>query len=79
MNAEDHRVGSAYFMVRIHSGPLQTAAALAGAIEDLGTGEKRTFVSGEELLRLLASWPNPGSKVSPDVTESNQATSQEDV
>lgn len=79
MNAEDHRVGTAYFMVRIHSNPLQASPALAGAIEDLRTGEKRAFVSVEELLRLLAAWSNRGTKVPPSVIDSNQANTREEA
>lgn len=59
-------------MIRIHANPDQDPPAIAGAIEHLGTGEKLTFVSGEELLRLLGSWPNRASKVSPGSGGSNR-------
>ncbi len=59
-------------MIRIHPNPYQDPPAIAGAIEHLGTGEKRTFVSGEELLRLLGSWPDRSSKLLRDSGGSNQ-------
>ncbi len=52
----------AYFMIRIQrtgSDP----RAISGAIERLGTGERRTFQDGEELLRLVSSWPGASSKM----------------
>jgi hypothetical protein len=40
---------------------------LAGLVEHLGTGEKRLFASGAELLLLLASWcgRTPAARVVP--------------
>lgn len=45
-----------YYMVRVRrsgSDPQQ----VTGHVERLGTGEKRGFGSGEDLIRLVASWP----------------------
>lgn len=45
-----------YYMVRIHRSdgdPRQ----VTGHVERLGTGEKRRFGSGEDLVRLVAAWP----------------------
>lgn len=50
--------GAEYFMIRIHPNPDPDPPVIAGAVEHLGTGEKRPFGSGEELLRLLGSWPD---------------------
>jgi hypothetical protein len=36
--------------------PAGAPADLEGLVEHLGTGEKRPFASGAELLRLVASW-----------------------
>jgi hypothetical protein len=48
---------SGYFLVRVHY-PLATdVRELSGMIERLGRGEKRSFRSGEELLRMLTAWP----------------------
>lgn len=62
-------------MIRIHSNP--DPPVIAGAIEHLGTGEKRSFVSGEELLRLLGSWPNRSTKLPSDPGTSNRSTQEE--
>jgi hypothetical protein len=59
-------------MIRIHPNPDQDPPVIAGAIEHLGTGEKRSFVSGEELLRLLGSWPGRALEVSPGTGGSNR-------
>lgn len=45
-----------YFMVRIQRPLGQSSGPFTGAIERLGTGEKRQFGSEEELLSLLHSW-----------------------
>ena len=78
MGAEPAGGGAEYFMIRIHSNPDQDPPAIAGAIEHLGTGEKRTFVSGEELLRLLGSWPERSSKLPPGSGGSNQSPGRAD-
>ena len=47
-----------YYMIRIRHSPAEDrpASLLAGVVERLGAGEKRTFTDGEELLRLLGGW-----------------------
>lgn len=48
----------AYFMVRLHRQPATTdLRSLAGMVERLATGEKCSFTSGDELLRLMDDWP----------------------
>ncbi len=46
----------AYFMVRLQRPAPGGAAALAGVVERLGTGEKRSFASAAELSALLDLW-----------------------
>jgi hypothetical protein len=55
--------GVEYFMIRIHPHRTGNPPLLTGAIERLGTGEKLGFTSGEDLLRLLGSWPEPAAKM----------------
>lgn len=50
-----------YFMVRITR--TEEPARLAGLVERLGTGEKRSFSTGEQLLGLVAGWADPGSNL----------------
>lgn len=38
--------------------------SIAGLVEHLGTGEKRSFSSGDELLRLVGSWTH-GTEAKP--------------
>ena len=47
-----------YYMVRIRHSPPDDRPedTLAGVVERLGLGEKRSFADGEELLRLLSGW-----------------------
>jgi len=48
-----------YYMIRLrrHSPSAEARAEpLAGVVERLGSGEKRGFTDGEELLRLLTDW-----------------------
>ena len=50
-----------YFMVRITR--TEDATQLAGLIERLGTGEKHSFSTGEQLLSLVAEWSSSESKL----------------
>ncbi len=57
-----------YFMIRVRQ-PLtpdrsEAGAPLAGVVERLASGEKRSFESGVELLRLIGTWPEPPPRVS---------------
>lgn len=48
-----------HFMLRITRTAAEragTQAELAGVVEHLGTGEKRPFASGAELLLLVGAW-----------------------
>jgi hypothetical protein len=47
-----------YFLVRVRQPFGREAGRLAGLVERLATGEKRSFASGEELLRSVAHWPD---------------------
>jgi hypothetical protein len=48
----------AYFMIRVHRGALVSAeGTLTGLIEQLATGEKESFASAEELIRIVRRWP----------------------
>ena len=52
--------GFSYFMIRVHHEGGESglgAAELAGVVERLGTGEKRAFGSGRELVELVSAWP----------------------
>jgi hypothetical protein len=66
-----------YFMVRVTR--TGNDAVLAGLIERLGTGEKRTFGSEQQLLDLLASWSDPGLKVQAQTGSSNAAEAHPEV
>ena len=46
----------AYFMIRVHNVTDAGPRSVSGLVERLGTGEKRSFQDGEELLGLLSSW-----------------------
>lgn len=52
--------GFDYFVVRTRRG---VADSLAGLAERLGTGEKRAFESGDQLLRLLERWSGVGENM----------------
>lgn len=45
--------GFSYFMIRLSPG----AGEVSGVVERIGTGEKRTFASGQELVTLVSGWP----------------------
>lgn len=51
----------AYFMVRLRSDTKENR--LSGIIERLGSGRKQRFSGPEELLGLLAEWPDAPSKI----------------
>ena len=58
-----------YFMVRVTR--TDDYAALAGQVERLGTGEKRSFSTGHELLGLVAGWSGSGSNLQAGTGASN--------
>jgi hypothetical protein len=50
----------AYFMIRVRRGSLASAeGTLTGLVEQLATGEKESFASAEELIRIICRWPVP--------------------
>ena len=51
----DHSDRFDYFMIRLSQRDRQPAA-MAGQVERMGTGEKRSFETGQELLDLFAVW-----------------------
>ena len=55
-----------YFMIRVHSDRSSEPPRISGVIERLGTGEKLSFASTGELIRLVGSWPEPASKMPAD-------------
>ncbi|HEY8257881.1 MAG TPA: hypothetical protein VIG08_09510 [Gemmatimonadales bacterium] len=60
-----------YYMVRVTR--TEEPAQLAGLIERLGTGEKRSFSSGEQLLGLVAGWAGPESNLQVPLGSGNPA------
>jgi hypothetical protein len=49
-----------YFMLRLHRhGAPATRPVVRGIVQQLSTGEKRTFTGAGELLDLLQHWPGP--------------------
>ncbi len=63
----------AYFMVRLQRPAAGGDRALAGVVERLGTGEKRTFASAAELSDLLELW----SPAADEPASSEPATREE--
>ena len=56
-----------YFMVRVRRSA-DEPGVLAGQVERLGTGEKRAFLTGSQLIRLVAAWPETGGGTGETVT-----------
>jgi hypothetical protein len=68
-----------YFMLRLQrrGGPAPPAG-LQGIVQQLSTGEKRTFRDTGELVDLLLSWPDaPGNKLEADAGEGNAVVPRE--
>lgn len=58
----------AYFMIRLlRHGAEEETTPLAGVVERIGSGEKRSFTSGEELLRFMCgrTAPDPSIPAAP--------------
>jgi hypothetical protein len=50
----------AYFMIRVRrTSKSSKGDSLSGMIEELATGEKESFASGAELIRILCRSPGP--------------------
>jgi hypothetical protein len=67
--------GFLHCLLRVRRGPGEGAsAALSGQVERLGTGEKQSFQSWDELQRLVRGWNaagaglGPAAGVTPDVS-----------
>lgn len=61
MNLESSE-GFLHCLLRVRRGPGEGAGAtLSGQVERLGTGEKQSFQSWEELQRLVRSWNASGA------------------
>ena len=61
MNLESSE-GFLHCLLRVRRGPGEgTGANLSGQVERLGTGEKQSFQSWEELQRLVRSWNAAGA------------------
>jgi hypothetical protein len=44
-----------YYVIRVKTGPSE-GETLTGVVERLASGEKQSFVNGEQLLRLMTTW-----------------------
>ncbi len=55
-----------YFVVRVHWTERDSPAAVAGIVERLGTGEKRTFENVLELAQYICEGPTISSGGSDD-------------
>ena len=49
-----------YFVLQARAVDDRGALELSGVLENLGTGEKQAFASGDELTRLLTNWGKSG-------------------
>ncbi len=54
-----------YFMIRVERAVGKHRQILGGTIERLGTGEKQRFDDGNDLLRLVATWPAAANRPTP--------------
>jgi hypothetical protein len=63
----------AYYVVRVRVNVPDEAASVAGVVERLGTGRKRSFQEGQELLRLLVDWSDAPSKMPPAAESGNDS------
>lgn len=55
-NTSQEIVHFTYFMVRLSAAQLGNEPRMTGVVERLVTGEKRSFATGAELIRLLDDW-----------------------
>ena len=55
-----------YFMIRVRRSDTQgrASAEMAGLVEQLSSGDKRTFATADELLNLVRHWPDSGPEPS---------------
>jgi hypothetical protein len=52
----------AYFMIRVQAPAQDGATTFGGLVERLATGEKRSFQSGDDLVRLVSDWSDSPSR-----------------
>lgn len=65
----------AYFRIRIgREEGGQAPAALSGVVERIGTGEKRSFASGDELIRFMCGAGSPERSLPPGAVPRNDAS-----
>jgi hypothetical protein len=62
-----------YYMVRIRRFAGEPGQ-LSGQVERLGTGEKCGFGSGQDLVRLVANWPERPSELQSDTLATQPLT-----
>lgn len=64
----------AYFRIRIgRAEGGQAPGALSGVVERIGTGEKRSFASGDELIRFMCGAEPPDRSLPPGTVPRNDA------
>lgn len=62
-----------YFMIRIRRpAPGAPARTVSGVVERLGTGEKRSFESSEELLHFVSGDPRRMDNMQPEAASGNR-------
>lgn len=59
-----------YFMIRLARSGAEPKR-LSGLVECIGSGEKRSFGTGEELIHLFTSWSIRSVNMSPGQTDRN--------
>ncbi len=70
-------VSFTYFVLRVRApapGAPGAADSVAGIVERVGTAHKHSFEEGQELLRLLADWSQPLSKMPPAAATGNESS-----
>ena len=59
-----------YFMIRLTRSE-KAPERVAGLVERLGSGEKRSFESGDQLLQMVGGWFASGLKLQPSTGPRN--------
>ena len=59
-----------YFMIRLTRSDREPNR-VAGLVERLGSGEKRSFETGEQLVGLVGEWATPDRKMQPATGDGN--------
>jgi len=66
-----------YFMIRL-SRTARQPDRVAGMVERLGSGEKRSFETGEQLVRLVGGWATPGFNMPIGADDGNAVPAEAD-